>query len=201
MAQIRLSHDKQQHLPAPGGLAGVAMRVWEAGWPRLKRWHAARKPERRIAVLLEHLHVYFEAADRARADFAIRIANFTRLQLELRHVEVHHWQLCNHVMGTQTALLRASGSAASGAVGHGHFCVSLDSADIRTIIRGIEPSPNLRSSPSFRLDAQGSCILVAGRRELRVPFSFARPYLGIQVPDHIIQATMDTGVAPAAVAT
>jgi hypothetical protein len=132
---------------------------------------------------LDEIRLYVEAIDNGDAGFKLHIANFSDTDLELRHVELDHWYLANRALTPPKGLLQAKGSAKAGRPGTGTFSVTLTSADIRTLIQGIEPAQNVRSAPAARLEAV---------REARVPFSILRGGTAVTLPTYVIDQLTGT---------
>lgn len=175
-----------EHAPSTSQV-NLALRALGAGWRRYKGWRVSRRLENRVTILLQEFRIYVDALDSGQAHFVLHLSNFSGSDIVLKHVELHHWYLANRALTQIHALLQAKGSAEAGRPGNGTFSVSLTSADIRTIVLGIEPAQNLRSAPAARLEAVGICVFTVKGREARVPLTILREGTRITLPTHVIE--------------
>jgi hypothetical protein len=175
---------KVEHAP---GWLGVLERLWGAGWPAFKRWKESRRPENRIRFCLEAFSLYLEASDKGRADFRILAINFAAIPLALQHVELHWWRLANRSLAEASELLKANGSVGVESADSVFFSVKLAAADIRDIIKAIEPSQNLKSAPRARLDFDLTFVFRHKTQDIRVRHNFETECACLNIPTHILE--------------
>ena len=172
--------------PASGWF-GILERLWGAGWPAFKRWKESRRPENRIRFSLEAFNLYLEAPDKGRADFRILVINFAAIPLSLQHVELHWWRLANRSLAEPSELLKATGSVAVESADSAFFSVKLGAADIRDIIKAVEPSQNLKSAPRVRLDFNMTFVFRHKAQDIRVRHNFESECICLNIPTHILE--------------
>lgn len=184
----RPSLNELAKIESPSGWLGIASRIWDAGWPTFKRWRESRKPENRIHLNLESFSLYIEASDKGRADFRLLLVNFATIPLALQNVEVHWWRLASRHLAEQSGVLRASGAVAPGTTARGFFSIGLTSADIRDVIRAVEPSQNHKSAPRAPLEVNATFVFRHKLRELRVSRTFGAECVCLTIPTYIIKS-------------
>jgi hypothetical protein len=64
-------------MPSPTTLAGLVLRIWEAGRKRVELRRESRRLENRVTITLDEFRVHVEAADSGDASFKLHIANPT----------------------------------------------------------------------------------------------------------------------------
>jgi hypothetical protein len=169
------------------GWLGILERLWGAGWPAFKRWKESRRPENRIRFSLEAFNIYLEAPDKGRADFRILLINFAAIPLSLHHVELHWWRLANRHLAEPSELLKATGSVPVESADSALFSVKLAAADIRDIIKAVEPSQNRKSAPRVRLDFNMTFVFRHKTHDIRVMHSFESEGICLNIPTHILE--------------
>jgi len=183
-------------LEPSSGTVRILERLWDAGWPALKRWKERRRPENKIRLGFESFSVYIEASDKGRADFRIAVVNFSGVPLTVEHVELHWWRLASRPLAEPSELLKAAGSISVEGVDAAFFSVKLAAADIRDIVNAIEPSQNAKSAPRARLDFNVTLAFRYKGKGIRVRHNFEVECVCLQIPTAVIQQLEKTAKQP-----
>ncbi|MEK6706451.1 MAG: hypothetical protein AABZ06_11755 [Bdellovibrionota bacterium] len=192
MRKTKHQHDDQEggQMPSIGWLAGPLTKIIDAGLPWLKHWREKRRIENKIILTPSNIYIYIEAKDNGRIDFWLNIANFSNKNLEMDHIEINWWKIGTRRLPDKSEFIRASGDVKKQSVGRCGFSISLLTADIRDIVRGIEVAQNTKCNPRAELELSGRCVLVSGNKLVKVPMQINKQVENVDI-SNVVAASIE----------
>ena len=146
--------------------------VWRRGRAFYQRRKAGQQIENLVHLRPLEFRVYIPAADKGKIYFNFFVANFGRAIVEADRVIMRGITIGTRQIEADSEMLRVDGAASPGTIGIVAFAVDLRAPEIRDLVEGIGVAPNLWSSPSADVRANGAIVFTTPKKSFRLAFDF-----------------------------